>query len=235
MIDDDDIIKPINDRDEIDEERSREHYREFNARAVAICEDKGLTDAHSRVLWRLMLHFNHKTGQCDPSLRGLAERLGYSPATIVNAVKAAQARGHLDWPANPGGTKRRNQYVFLKPTETFNGTFKRSTPVQRSVSADRKRSTAVSGTFNGDEPKRSTATQRNVQPPSIRTTEENYEEENYEYKDPLASRAARTTEEAKARKQARRLPREASRNTLPYSNASKTALPTLSAWTTTPG
>jgi hypothetical protein len=198
MTDDDDIIKPISDRDEgTPEERSREHYREFKARETAICEDKGLTDAHSRVLWRVLLHFNHKTGQCDPSLRGLADRLGYSKTTIIDALKAGQARGHLAWPTNPGGTKRRNQYVVLKPNDQDTQTvqpgvpLKRSTPADRSdPSADTERSSWASGTVQRHETERSAATQPNGPAGRTRTTEEELLKLNYEKNRPALLRNA---------------------------------------------
>jgi Helix-turn-helix domain len=116
---DEDAIKPIDDRDGTDAERRREHYREFNAWLLRICKDRELSDAQKVILIFVGLHFNHKNGECFPSQAYLAIELLYSKQTIINALKAGQARGHLDWPENRG--RHKNQYVLFNTPNQAGG------------------------------------------------------------------------------------------------------------------
>src|SRR5262245_57841560 len=55
---DDDAIRPLEERDGSDD-AAKEHYRECKEWEKRVCDDHGLTAAHSRVLIRIFLHLNH--------------------------------------------------------------------------------------------------------------------------------------------------------------------------------
>jgi hypothetical protein len=195
---DEDAIKPINDRDGTDAERRREHYVEFNAWLVRICKDPELTDAQ-KVIWVFIgLHLNHKTGECFPSQTYLAIELLYTKTTIINALKAGQARGHADWPENKG--RHKNQYVLFntpkQSTQVDRSRRQQSTQVDRSsTSSDTQRSTATNPTVNGGEPngQRPRAKQSTCVDPNYTNYEENYSNNN----PALASARAAPTSEVK--------------------------------------
>jgi hypothetical protein len=63
---------------------------------------------------RIALHHNINTGQCDPSIIGLATGCGVSGNTIRSAIKALEKSGWVGVDRSPG--RHRNAFQLLAPT-----------------------------------------------------------------------------------------------------------------------
>lgn len=70
-----------------------------------------LSGADKRVICAILDHYNHKTGQCDPSLNTVAELLGVHRRTVIRSVKRVVGLGLLR-KVRHGGYSQRNAYSF---------------------------------------------------------------------------------------------------------------------------
>lgn len=68
-----------------------------------------LSNSEKRVAGAIIDHFNRRTGQCDPSLDGLAELIGMSRRTVIRAAGRLQKLG-LIRRIRHGGHFHRNSY-----------------------------------------------------------------------------------------------------------------------------
>jgi Helix-turn-helix domain len=68
-----------------------------------------LSGGDKRVAAAIIDHFNHKTGQCDPSLDRLAGLLGISRRTVIRSIQRLQISG-LFRKSRHGGHLSRNSY-----------------------------------------------------------------------------------------------------------------------------
>lgn len=73
-----------------------------------------LTGSEKRILATILDHFNQKTGQCDPSLGGMAELLSVDRRTVMRAIKRAEQLG-LFRKVRHGGKFHRNHYAPAWP------------------------------------------------------------------------------------------------------------------------
>lgn len=62
-----------------------------------IWADRDLLESDLRVLGVLCAHYNHKTGQCNPSQTRIADEAGYSRATVQSALVRLRKWGYIDW------------------------------------------------------------------------------------------------------------------------------------------
>jgi predicted transcriptional regulator len=69
-----------------------------------------LTGSEKRILATILDHFNQKSGQCDPSLGGIAELLSVDRRTVMRAIKRAEQLG-LFKKVRHGGNYHRNHYA----------------------------------------------------------------------------------------------------------------------------
>jgi DNA-binding MarR family transcriptional regulator len=76
----------------------------------AISLSEVLTGSEKRILATILDHFNQKTGQCDPSLGGIAELLLVDRRTVMRAIKRAEQLG-LFRKVRHGGNFHRNHYA----------------------------------------------------------------------------------------------------------------------------
>jgi DNA-binding MarR family transcriptional regulator len=76
----------------------------------AISLSEVLTGSEKRILATILDHFNQKTGQCDPSLGGIAELLSVDRRTVMRAIKRAEQLG-LFRKVRHGGNFHRNSYA----------------------------------------------------------------------------------------------------------------------------
>ncbi len=53
----------------------------------AVIEDPALPDSAKLVAYFLLDHLNTRTERCDPSLIGLAERMGVAKSTVIRALQ----------------------------------------------------------------------------------------------------------------------------------------------------
>jgi hypothetical protein len=111
------IIEPVCSRPDDANEVHRECYQWMEN----IIGDRLLTFVQRLVGVRTILHFNRYNGQCDPSLPGLAERIGIAESTVRSALQAIKARGHWDYPENKGGKGRRHQFTFIVTLQPVGG------------------------------------------------------------------------------------------------------------------
>ncbi|MBB2822436.1 UNVERIFIED_ORG: hypothetical protein GGD59_005725 [Rhizobium esperanzae] len=82
----------------------------FALRALSIME--GLTRNESRVAGALLAHFNHTTGECDPSVDRLARLLGIGRATVLAATaRLSEGPDRLFDKDSHGGHANRAQYT----------------------------------------------------------------------------------------------------------------------------
>lgn len=70
-----------------------------------------LSGTDKRVICAILDHYNHKTGQCDPSLTTVAELLGIHRRTVIRSVKRVVGLGLLR-KVRHGGYSHRNAYSF---------------------------------------------------------------------------------------------------------------------------
>lgn len=82
----------------------------FALRALSITE--GLTRNESRVAGALLAHFNHTTGECDPSVDRLVDLLGIGRATVLAATaRLSEGPDRLFDKDSHGGHANRAQYT----------------------------------------------------------------------------------------------------------------------------
>ena len=81
----------------------------------AICLSSSLKDSQRSVGAAILDHYNHKTGQCDPSLDTIAFLVGLSRRTVIRCVNAL-VRAGLFRRIRHGGNFHRN---FYEPVWTF--------------------------------------------------------------------------------------------------------------------
>lgn len=82
----------------------------FALRALSIME--GLTRNESRVAGALLAHFNHTTGECDPSVDRLVRLLGIGRATVLAATaRLSEGPDRLFDKDSHGGHANRAQYT----------------------------------------------------------------------------------------------------------------------------
>jgi len=74
-----------------------------------------LTPTEKVVLLRLGLHQNRKTGRCDPSYVGLAERCAVTERTAIRGIAKGIAKGLLVRALHGNGHGHRNQYKLVIP------------------------------------------------------------------------------------------------------------------------
>jgi DNA-binding MarR family transcriptional regulator len=79
-------------------------------KSVALSDE--LSGTEKRVLVTILDHFNHKTGQCDPSITTLAALLQVHSRTVVRSTKAIVKKGFL-LNHRHGGKFHRNQYELI--------------------------------------------------------------------------------------------------------------------------
>jgi predicted transcriptional regulator len=70
---------------------------------------KELSNSEKQVVGALIDHYNHRTGQCDPSLDSLAELINVSRRTVIRAIARLQKSGFVHR-VRHGGKFHRNQY-----------------------------------------------------------------------------------------------------------------------------
>jgi predicted transcriptional regulator len=68
-----------------------------------------LSNSEKRVAGAIVDHFNRRTGQCDPSLDGIAELTGVSRRTVIRAISRLQMLGFIRR-IRHGGHFHRNSY-----------------------------------------------------------------------------------------------------------------------------
>jgi hypothetical protein len=71
-----------------------------------------LSNAQKQVLGTLVDHYNHRTGQCDPSLDCLAELIVMSRRTAIRAIAGVEKLGFVR-KVRHGGKFHRNQYQII--------------------------------------------------------------------------------------------------------------------------
>jgi hypothetical protein len=219
-------IEPVCSRP--DEER--QVHRECFAWMERVCEDHGLTFGQRVVNVRVMLHFDRYGGRCDPSIIGLAERLGMSENTVRSALHAAKARGHLGYPENKGGKGHRHQFEFLVTPNQTGGLAKPPSTVEGSGT---KTSTQnANPQANGSKPPNLASPNPSIcepKPPttlggnSINSKENSFKNSNVplpSVADTLPCQRTGSLDE-EGRKEARGLPRGASLKPVPHLSASK--------------
>ena len=103
--------------------------------AKRLCRDGRLSDAQCRVGIALIFTFhNTNTGQCNPSVRQLAEASGTSPATVLRAIQALDDAGYVSAERSHGGRNKRNTYAIKHSAgETFED--ENASPVKQKRSA----------------------------------------------------------------------------------------------------
>lgn len=95
-----------------EEQATRKLHRPFYE---DMANDRQLTECALRVGHRLGAHYNHKTGQCDPSVPTMIEAMGigrngkeYTRQAVMDAVANLEERG---WYRVTRKANRRNQYA----------------------------------------------------------------------------------------------------------------------------
>ncbi len=81
----------------------------------AICLSGSLKDSQRSVAAAILDHYNHKTGQCDPSLDTIAFLVGLSRRTVIRCVNGIVRAGFFRR-IRHGGNYHRN---FYEPAWTF--------------------------------------------------------------------------------------------------------------------
>lgn len=84
----------------------------------AIMADARLSAAAKCVATVLLLQYrNHKTGQCNPSFRELAKRVGRTRRPVIAALNELREFGWVDWQGTKGGSpaNTNNFQFYLEP------------------------------------------------------------------------------------------------------------------------
>lgn len=84
-------------------------YQDIMNARLALGEVPGLADTTRRVAFKIIGHFNLKTGQCDPGLERLASLLGLPEKTVRRATKALDECGLIQ-KSSHGGKSHRASY-----------------------------------------------------------------------------------------------------------------------------
>lgn len=84
-------------------------YQDIMNARLALGEVPGLADTTRRVAFKIIGHFNLKTGQCDPGLERLASLLGLPEKTVRRATKALDECGLIE-KSSHGGKSHRASY-----------------------------------------------------------------------------------------------------------------------------
>ena len=106
----------------------------------------GLSKSARRVAGAIIGHFNHKTGQCDPSVDRLAKMLDVDRATVIRATSELDAAGLIAKESH-GGKSHRSSYspnweLFTRFVDAWNAAMEtgeklpKVAEVQRSESQD---------------------------------------------------------------------------------------------------
>ena len=83
----------------------------------AIMADSSLPCSAKVIAFSILDHLNTKTGRCDPSLVGLAERTSTPKRTVIRAIQALVDAGYFRV-RHGGGRRRRNSYMPAWETVT---------------------------------------------------------------------------------------------------------------------
>jgi hypothetical protein len=102
----DTVVRTLRDRDD------------WLKRILAIRERKKFTAVDKVICTCLGLHFNVKTGQCNPAIATIAAECGLGQATIYRRMKQIRNLGHIAWDGKKGGPANSYSLNFVA-TETL--------------------------------------------------------------------------------------------------------------------